>query len=76
MTRDFDAVKGRNYIGHELDTIYTKNKLDIDDLRLDIKLPLYNRDGEHNVANGEYLKIASAILMTLILLTMLDQNRI
>lgn len=56
MTKDFDSIKERNYIGHELDTIYTKNKLDIDDLRLDIKLPLYNRDGVHNVKNGEYLK--------------------
>ncbi|KMQ95568.1 titin isoform x12 [Lasius niger] len=56
VTKDFDSIKERNYIGHELDTIYTKNKLDIDDLRLDIKLPLYNRDGMHNVKNGEYLK--------------------
>lgn len=61
-TRDFDAIKETNYIGHELDTIYAKNKTDIDDLCLDIKIPLYRHDGVHNVGNGEYLKLKSYLI--------------
>ncbi|XP_029677452.1 uncharacterized protein LOC115244161, partial [Formica exsecta] len=52
-TRNFDTIKETNYIGHELDSIYTKNKTDIDDLRLDIKFPLYNCDGVYNVENDK-----------------------
>lgn len=58
-TRDFDTIKKTNYIGYELDTIYAKNITDIDDLYLDIKIPLYRRDGVHNMGNGEYLKLKS-----------------
>ncbi|XP_011704407.1 PREDICTED: uncharacterized protein LOC105459809 [Wasmannia auropunctata] len=61
VEREFDAIQITNYIGHELNTIYTKNGTNIGGSCLDIRLPLYShgmyeKDVVSSLLNGNCLK--------------------